>query len=220
MRGFLPARPCLSTAKAFLAGAAILAGAASQASSAPRSTSSGAELAMAVPRLSSAGDGGVALPRPLPPTTVRLLRTAFADAAAPVIGLDAEPLLGHVLAAPPARPRVQGCGRGPAGVARAVRGPAGRTRAARLAADPVAPRRRAAARARTAAVHRRLARRRRGDGRATAVPQPRSGRRRPSRRPPGPVRPRRAPGAAHERHLGRVWCPAPRRAGADAFQPG
>lgn len=58
---------------------------------------SAGDTAMAIPRLGA--PSGLALPRPLTPVVVRLLRDAFADPAAPLAGIGDTPLLGHVMAA-------------------------------------------------------------------------------------------------------------------------
>ena len=98
MRGTIPAQSRLSAARAFLAGAAILAGAATQAIASQPPLEGAGDTALAVPRLSPTGGGGVALPRPLPSAAARLLREAFRDPAAPLDGLQDSLLLGDVLA--------------------------------------------------------------------------------------------------------------------------
>ena len=104
MSGFNHERPCLSTARAFLAGAAILAGAATTMFSSARAQDAPDDIAFAVPRLSLPG-GGSGLPRPLDIADARRLRAAFAHPLLPLEGLDAwlpdpllGPMLGHVLA--------------------------------------------------------------------------------------------------------------------------
>ena len=56
------------------------------------------DTALALPRLAAPGGAAVALPRPLPAAIARLVRQAFKDPAAPLDGLDANPVLGHILA--------------------------------------------------------------------------------------------------------------------------
>lgn len=80
MRGIGPTLSRLPVARAFLAGAAILAGA--SASKAHSQTlgqplTGADDLALAVPRLSPTGRGGIALPRPLPPSEAARLRRIF-----------------------------------------------------------------------------------------------------------------------------------------------
>ena len=101
MSGFHHERPCLSTARAFLAGAAILAGAATTMFSSARAQDAPDDLAFAVPRLSLPGGGGSALPRPLDLADARRIRDAFAHPLAPLEGFEAwlpDPLLGPVVA--------------------------------------------------------------------------------------------------------------------------
>jgi soluble lytic murein transglycosylase-like protein len=108
MQGNVEARPRLSAARAFLAGAAILAGAATPAFSPARAQEATEDTAMAVPRLTLRGGNPVALPRPLPPEIARAVSAAFANPASPLDGVATTPVIGHILAdrylSPAARP--------------------------------------------------------------------------------------------------------------------
>ena len=104
MSGFNHERPCLSAARAFLAGAAILAGAATTMFSSVRAQDAPEDIAFAAPRLVLPG-GGSGLPRPLEAADARRVREAFAHPLLPLEGMDAwlpdpvlGPILGHVLA--------------------------------------------------------------------------------------------------------------------------
>ena len=103
MSGFHHERPCLSAARAFLAGAAILAGAATTIFSSARAQDAPDDLAFAAPRLSLPGATG--LPRPLDAADARRIRDAFAHPLAPLEGFDTwlpdpflAPVVAHVLA--------------------------------------------------------------------------------------------------------------------------
>ena len=110
MRGIGFSISRLSTARAFLAGAALLAGTAlrpAHASGGSGSAPQSDDLAMAVPRIHpGAGTNGIGLPQPLAPSEAAKVRRIFAlqragtwpQAVAETARLDDDTLLGHILA--------------------------------------------------------------------------------------------------------------------------